>query len=178
MTEQERSWIIQLWLQIKVDRCHTFFTRGTRSRMLTQNMGFVHAHRVRILYENDPPTCAQVSQSLLHLEHFCAISCAKLICCEKKLVSSSHIFFKLNNQIQTNATVSRSCQKAPDFSHTFHRDAPMKGLSAKITFVSSFFLNAHIHSINLGSNSFIYLFRRPRYHSLLFSSLSNDYPAV
>lgn len=75
LTEQERSWIIQLWLQIKVDRCHTFFhagtiMHGTRSRTLIQNMGFVHAHGVPILYENNPPTCAQVSQSLLHLEHF------------------------------------------------------------------------------------------------------------
>lgn len=41
-----------------------------------------------------------------------------------------------------------------------------------------FFFNAHIHSINLDSNLFIYLFTRFRYHSLLFSSLSNDYPGV
>lgn len=31
-----------------------------------------------------------------------------------------------------------------------------------------FLFNAHIHSINLGSNSFIYLFTRSRHHSLLF----------
>lgn len=101
---------------------------------------------------------------------------------KKKIIIHLGFYSELNNLIQSNAPVSdtsvnlnvpkasRSSPICSPHERFIHQDHLYLSLSL--------FFNAHIHSINLASNSFIYLFRRPRYHSLLFSSLSNDYPGV
>lgn len=165
--------LVQGWLlsQFRVQVCRTCVQQLSVHVVL-------HMHTLFWSHFSDwITTCFHLLHNIPVFLHVCISTYGNFLCVNVGIYNQIHMHMNEWLQNKKQALIPHSC--APYFPACMvpsYAYISLFSRSVHARFIRQdhlcFFFNAHIHSINLGSNLFIYLFTRSRYHSLLFFHLS------
>lgn len=138
MTEQGKSWMIPLRLQLRADCCHALCNIGRvhkHAQPEEPRICVIHAHRVQInflIFKNNLPRFHRLDLDTFVYAKFFHCVYAKLI---SKFQIHVGFYSELNHLIQRYAPLS-DASVCPKRHVSGPYVPPMKGLSTKITFIS------------------------------------------